>query len=125
MKIWNTIEDVLADFEADRPKPPPPKPTAAVKGQERFAASNKPTDAIAQDVALSSDALAQRLRDERQAERDRAHAQYNLDRAIEAMKGLQQEIVRLPYYQRSFTVGPRDSDAHLHVSAEDQLWGKV
>jgi hypothetical protein len=125
MKIWNTVEDVLADFEADRPKPPPPKPKVAAKAQQRFAASKKPTEAMAQDVALSSDALAQRLRDERRAERDRAYAQANLDRVVEAMKGLQEEIVRMPYYRQSATVGPRDSDAHLHQSPQDQLWGKV
>jgi hypothetical protein len=36
MKIWNTVEDVLADFEADRPKPPPkPEPTVLKVATDR------------------------------------------------------------------------------------------
>jgi hypothetical protein len=110
-----------------RPRPKPPQ-TAAKRAEERLATAKKPTVALAQDVSLSSDALAQRLHEERGVEftdQEIAHRQYALDCAIEATKGLREEIVRLPYHRRSTSVGPRDSDARLHVSPEDQLWGKV
>jgi hypothetical protein len=87
---------------------------------ERLATATKPTEAIAQDVTLTSDALAQRLRDDRAAERQRDIAQAVLDRAWEAMRGAQREISR--YYKGSATVGPTDSDANLHISPEDELW---
>jgi hypothetical protein len=58
MKIWNTVEDVLADFEADRPKPPP---KSAAKAQERFAASNQPTVAVIDAATRGNDALTERL----------------------------------------------------------------
>jgi hypothetical protein len=111
-----------------RPRPKPQPPTKAQLAEERFASANKPTVAMAQDVTLSSDALAQRLRDEREqtfTNAEIAHRQRALDSATLATRGLQQEIVRLPYHRRSTTVGPRDRDAPLHVSPEDQLWGRV
>jgi hypothetical protein len=46
---------------ACRPKAPPPKPTAAVKAQERFAASNQPTDAIIDAATRGNEALTERL----------------------------------------------------------------
>jgi hypothetical protein len=124
-----TKEEMVAFLKEALKTNPRPRPnraqTKAQLAEERLATASKPTAAVAQDVARTSDALAQRLRDERKAEQDIAYRQYNLDRVVEAMKGLQEEIIRLPYHRRSATVGPRDSDAHLHVSPEDQLWGKV
>jgi hypothetical protein len=110
------------------PRPKPQPRTPAQLAEERLASANKPTVAMAQDVTLSSDALAQRLRDEREkvfTNTEIARRQAALDSATLATRELHREIVRLPYHQRSTTVGPRDSDAHLHVSPEDQLWGKV
>jgi hypothetical protein len=115
-----------AAFAANpRPRPKPPLQTKAQASAERLATAVKPTVAIAQDVALSSDALTQRLREERDlkvAEAERAHRQRVLDFAWEATKRVQKEIVNVPYYRTSASVGPRDSDAHLHVSPEDELW---
>jgi hypothetical protein len=53
-----------------------------------------------------------------------AQRQYILDYATLATRATK-EIVFLPYHRRSATVGPRDSDHDLHVSPEDQLWGKM
>jgi hypothetical protein len=111
-----------------RPKPPsPPTPKSPEQRLEERVA-NKPTVAMAQDVTLSSDALAQRLRDERDqifSNQEIARRQAALDNATLSTRGLQEEIVRSPYHRRSTTVGPRDSDAHLHQSPEDQLWSKM
>jgi len=124
------IKARLREAFKTRPRPRPQPRTPAQLAEERLASANKPTVAMAQDVTLSSDALAQRLRDERErkvvfSNQEIAHRQKMLDDATLATRGLHREIVQLPYHQRSATVGPRDSDAHLHVSPEDQLWGKV
>jgi hypothetical protein len=74
MKIWNTVEDVLADFEADRPKPPPTKPTPAVKAQQRFAASNQPTEAILDAAARGNDAAIERLEETMESRRQKRMA---------------------------------------------------
>jgi N-acetylglucosamine kinase-like BadF-type ATPase len=83
MKIWNTVEDVLADFEADRPKPPLPKPTAAVKGQQRFAASNQPTKAVFDAATRGNDAAIERLEEtmeqRRQKQMAKELAEYNAE----------------------------------------------
>jgi hypothetical protein len=71
MKIWNTVEDVLADFEADRPKPPPPKSTPTVKAEERFAASNQPTEAIFDAAARGNDAATERLEETMESRRQK------------------------------------------------------
>jgi N-acetylglucosamine kinase-like BadF-type ATPase len=111
MKIWNTIEDVLADFEADRPKPPPPKPTPAVKGQERFAASNQPTAAVFDAATRGNDAAIERLEEtmeqRRQKQMAKELAEYNaegsawhsmvhwrqsLERAQERLRSLNGEV---------------------------------
>jgi hypothetical protein len=110
------------------PRPKPQPRTKAQLAEERLASANKPTVAMAQDVTLSSDALAQRLRDEREkvfTNAEIARRQAVLDSATLATRGLHREIVRFAYHNRSATVGPHDSDAHLHQSPEDQLWGKV
>jgi hypothetical protein len=91
--------------------------------RERLATAEKPTEAMAQDVTLTSDALANRLRDERLAQRRHDVLQAVLDHAFEATRRVQQEI--FPYYRGSATVGPGDSDTHLHQSPDDQLWGKM
>jgi hypothetical protein len=54
-----------------------------------------------------------------------AHRQFVLDYVMMRERGAQGEIVLRPYHQRSVTVGQGDSDANLHVSPEDQLWGKM
>jgi hypothetical protein len=118
-----------AAFAANpRPRPNRPQPTTKAQlAEQKLAGAEKPTVAIAQDVARSSDALAQRLQEERErkfSEAEIAHRQRVLDFAWAATKRVQEEIARVPYHQRSTTVGPRDSDAHLHVSPEDQLWGR-
>jgi hypothetical protein len=81
MKIWNTVEDVLADFEADRPKPPPPKPTAAVKAQERFAPANHPAEAVFDAAARGNDAATERLGEtleqRRQKQMAKEYAEHN------------------------------------------------
>ena len=46
---------------ACRPKAPPPKPTPAVKAQERFAASNQPTKAVIDAATRGNEALTERL----------------------------------------------------------------
>jgi hypothetical protein len=125
----STKEEIIARMKAAIRANPPVRPqrprTKAQDAEERLASAKKPTEAMAQDVTLSSNALADRLREERMAERDLANRQAVFDLAYAATKRVQQEIVRMPYYQRSATVGPRDSDAHLHQSPEDQIWGKV
>jgi hypothetical protein len=98
-------------------------PTAAEKAEARFAA--KPTEA--QDVELSSNALAQRLLEERLSgrrftEQEIANRQAIIDRGYVASVRLQAEIVLCPYHSRSMTIGRHDSDAGLHVSPEDQIW---
>ena len=100
-----------------------PKPQT--KAQRLADGATKPTAAIAQDVALSSEALTDRLREERRHNRQIAIAQAVLDRAYAATRAVQQEIELLPYHRRSTTVGRGDSDANLHISPEDQLWGRV
>jgi hypothetical protein len=83
MKIWNTVEDVLADFEADRPKPPPPKPTAAVKGQERFSGANQPTEALINAATRGNDAATERLgetmQQRRQKQMAKEYAEHNAE----------------------------------------------
>jgi hypothetical protein len=62
MKIWKTVEDVLADFEADRPKPKPlPKPplNPTQKAEERW--SNQPTQAVIDAATRGNVALAKRI----------------------------------------------------------------
>jgi hypothetical protein len=46
---------------ACRPKAPPPKPTPAVKAQQRFTASNQPTEAVIDAATRGNEALAERL----------------------------------------------------------------
>jgi hypothetical protein len=139
MKIWNTVEDVLADFEADRPKPnPPPKPPLkpTVKAQERWA--NQPTEAVIDAATRGNNALAERLETmegRRQKQMAKELAEYNAEgsawhnisvRMVEWQQSAERvEIVSLPYHRRSVTVGRDDSDHNLHVSPEDQLWGKM
>jgi hypothetical protein len=125
-----TKEEIVARLRAalkenPRPRPNRPPRTKAQASAERLATANKPTVAIAQDVALSNDALAQRLREERElklADAERRQRQHALDMAVVSMRGLQREIVHSSYYKGSATVGPRDSDADLHLSPEDALW---
>ena len=51
MKIWNTVEDVLADFEADRPKPPPkPEPTVLKVATDRKLSVEGQRDRVMNDV---------------------------------------------------------------------------
>ena len=85
MKIWNTVEDVLADFEADRPKPPPPKPKIAAKAQERFSPSNQPTVAIIDAATRGNDAVTERLEtmeDRRAKQMAKEYAEHAAESAI-------------------------------------------
>ena len=64
-------QELLASF---RPQPPPPKPTPTAKWEERCAAP-KPREAIAQQAAVSAEALAKVvLEDTQEARRRRQEA---------------------------------------------------
>jgi hypothetical protein len=73
------------------------------------------------------------MEDRRRKQRDKELAEHGAEsplwRALvhwtQSVERVQQEIVLLPYHQRSVTVGRDDSDCDLHVSPEDQLWGKM
>ncbi len=123
---------------ACRPKSPPPKPSPAQKAEERFSGANQPTDAIIDAATRGNNALADRLEGEtmegrRQKRMAKELAEYNAEGSAwhnlvqwqQSVERVQQEIVSLPYHQRSVTVGRDDSDHNLHVSPEDQLWGKM
>jgi hypothetical protein len=83
-----TEEQIIARLLAVRldrppalPAPPPPKP-AEVRAEERWREDNKPTKAVISDATAHTDALARRLRQEREeaeAEIVRARYQRELD----------------------------------------------
>jgi hypothetical protein len=71
-------QELLASF---RPQSPPPKPTPAMKAEERWA--TKPTEVVIQDATRGNDALARRMEVERRElaqENLRARYQRQLDR---------------------------------------------
>jgi hypothetical protein len=93
-----TKEEIIASFreideriakrkaEAARPKP------AAVKFEERC--TEKPTEAVVRDAAIHNEAVAERLRQERElqiAETRRANYQAVLDRHWQSMRDAQRE----------------------------------
>src|SRR6516164_2241960 len=89
-----TSEEIINIFMAIEPKPkpapPPPKP-AVVKAEERW---EKPTEAMIRDAAVHNEAVAERLRQEREqqiAEAQRANYQAQLDRHWQSMLDAQRE----------------------------------
>src|SRR6516162_6180026 len=77
---------------ACRPKAPPPKPPAKVVAQQRWA--EKPTEVVIRDAAVHNEAVAERLRQEREqqiAEARRAEYQAQLDRHWQSMLDAQRE----------------------------------
>jgi hypothetical protein len=138
---WS-YEEILADLKetarVNRLKrlaqaaPKPPEQKLA----DRCAA--KPTEAIIDTATRGNDALADRLETETMEQRRQKRmakelaeysaegsAWHNLVQWQQSVERVRQEIVRLPYHRRSTTVGRDDSDHNLHVSPEDQLWGKM
>jgi len=89
-----TSEEIINIFMAiePKPKPAPPKPKpAVVKSEERWA---KPTEAMIRDAAVHNEAVAERLRKERElavAEARRANYQAQLDRHWQSMLDAQRE----------------------------------
>src|SRR6516165_519084 len=95
-------------LESFRPQPPPPKPTPTAKWQERCAAP-KPPEAIAQQAAVSAEALAKVVQgDTYEARRrkqeakelaewndPRARYQRELDRFMEASRVIEDEYVMI------------------------------
>jgi hypothetical protein len=73
-------QELLASF---RPQPPPPKPTPAMKAEERFVETKQPTVAVIDAATRGNDALARRMEAERKElaqENLRARYQRELDR---------------------------------------------
>jgi hypothetical protein len=89
-----TSEEIINIFMAIEPKPKaaPPKPKPAVmKAEERW---EKPTEAMLRDAAVHNEAVAERLRKERElavAEARRANYQAQLDRHWQSMLDAQRE----------------------------------
>ena len=86
-----TSEEIIAMFMAIEPKPKPAPKPAAVKAQERW---EKPTEAMIRDAAAHNEAVAERLRKEREqqiAEARRANYQAQLDRHWQSMLDAQRE----------------------------------
>ena len=84
------INTLLAIKPEPRAAPPKPKPAAAV-AQERW---EKPTEAMIRDAAVHNEAVAERLRQEREwqiAEARRAKYQAELDRHWQSMLDAQGE----------------------------------
>jgi hypothetical protein len=84
---------------ACRPKTPPPKPTPTVKAQERFAASNQPSDAIIDAATRGNEALADRLEetmeDRRAKQAAKEYAEHNAESPLwRALVGWTQSVKR-------------------------------
>jgi hypothetical protein len=120
-----TREEIISRLRAasQKSKLKPPAPTAAQRAEARFKPEARPTVAIANAVTSESNALSERIREERRQnlifspdEIDRRQAA--LDRAIRAARGVQREWTTV----RSCTIGKGDSDYSLHLSPEEQIW---
>jgi hypothetical protein len=106
-----TEQEIIERLLATRKKPKLISKPSVAQRAARFNPERKPTIAIAQDVTLSSDALAQRLREERRqaglfSDEEIARRQAALDRAVEATRGFQREIS----YAGTCHRGPLDPD---------------
>jgi hypothetical protein len=115
-------QELLASF---RPKPPPPKPTAEAKKQERWTEKD---DVTVQQLVVSTEAgakMAQKWRQEQQARElaelnsPRARYQAELDRWWQAKLDLETALddgyvnvggFREPRYKTTCHRGPGDSD---------------